>query len=571
MAHSVLPPDRLPLELWQQIAAHAVNSPQDRGWVWLLPWLAVAPLSLARNMHGAAFSLIFRDVWWKFDGTNGVADRALVCRMLERDEEYHLAIRSLTLSTRRRVYGYETEIVPVLLEALARFPMLREFAWNDSLGPMPLSVLQTLLSSNRQLETLRIGTAPSAISPVDLSGFPNFVDLKVYYDSASIDVGIAQILCPHSLRSLEFDHDLYSVDRVAVALEALVDNALSLCVLRLGGSCMGWDLGSRESSYTFLHTVSLTLITPPPDTGLDFTHIPTLTSLTLDSIVEIHNFDSLPICIRTPHTLRHLDLRDVEPAVLGTSIIGGVHCAFLDSLTLWGVPLTQEDMNSIFAPQFSGGTISASPTPSPCVLKKLELRSPVDPTLFASTLRSSHPFPALLHLCFDIDNEDVLNSLPPFLSRANVLQQLELNAFRYVMNGIKAPSFLSPPSFRTAFKAAEHLRHISLPVHRLELRHPLFHELGEALQHISSLTLMLQEQWDPQPHLIENTLKAFSKFSQLQTLVIDKQQITLLHDADVEQLSANVPTLRTFTFGNKTWEIQRHAITGAFQRVVMEK
>ncbi|KAJ7031724.1 hypothetical protein C8F04DRAFT_1235791 [Mycena alexandri] len=517
MAHSVLPPDRLPFELWQQIATHVIQSPrQDHGWVvsQLLPWLAVAPLSLARNMHGAAFSLIFRRVWWNFDGRNGVADRALVSRALERDEEYLLAIRSLKLSTPPAgSEKAETEIVPVLLEALVRFLMLREFSWDGHLGPIPLSVLQTLLSANRELVTLSIGATHSAISPVDLSGFLNLVNLEVYYSkSVSLELGRAQILCPHSLRSLEFD--LYSDDRDAVAFEALVDNALSLCVLRLGGPCIIWDLGNRESSYTFLHTVSLILITPPPDTGLDFTHLPTLTSLTLDSITNIQNFGSLPICIRTPHTLRHLDLSNIEPVEPGTSILGGVHLASLDSLALWEIPLTQEDMNLVFAPQFSRGTISsASPTLSPCMLKKLELQNPVDPSLLAVAIQSSHPFPALLHLRFDIASRALLDSLPLFLSRANALQQLELeDPFRFVVHGIKAPSFLSPPSVRTAFKAAERLRHISLPIHRLELRHPIFHELGEALQHISSLTLTLQEQWDPQPHLIENTFKAFSKF-----------------------------------------------------------
>ncbi|KAJ7031733.1 hypothetical protein C8F04DRAFT_1397058 [Mycena alexandri] len=241
-----------------------------------------------------------------------------------------------------------------------------------------------------------------------------------------------------------------------------------------------WGVETRESSFTFLHTVSLILITPPPDTGLDFTHIPTLTSLTLDSIPNIQNFGSLPICIRTPHTLRHLDLSNIEPAEPGTSILGGIDLASLDSLALWEVPLTHGDMDSIFAPQFSDGTMPfAQPTPRPCMLKRLEMTH-VNPSLLAATLRSSHPFPTLLHLRFNIGNEALLDSLPSFLGRANVLQELELDGFRHVLY---------------------------------------------------------------QPRVIDDELKAFSKFTQLQTLSIRYSTGGMDHmvpftDTEVEKLSA---------------------------------
>ncbi|KAJ7774060.1 hypothetical protein B0H16DRAFT_1510898 [Mycena metata] len=532
----VLPPDRLPLELWRRIAANVVNSPPDHGRAGatrLLPWLGVSPLSLARNMHGAAFPLVFRDVWWKLDGPDG-ADRALVCRMLEQEQDCIQVIRSLTLSTRQRrgshnpdVPGYEdaeTEIVPILLKALERFPMLREFAWDDRIGPMPISVLQTLLSANKQLETLRIGAAHSAISPLDLSGFLNLVDLEVYCDSASLDVSTAQILCPDSLRSLTLNlypsTYLHSDDVVSATFETSVGNCRALSVLRLGGLFVGFNFGGLESSYTFLHTISLTLITPP-----------------------------------------------VEPAAPGTSI--------------GAVPLTKGDADLIFAPQISSGTISsASPAPSPCTLKRLELRNHHTQAFMVRAMRSSRPFPALLHFGLDINGQYLLDSLPLFLGRADALQRLDLRYLLYTMDGAIPPSFLLPPSLPTAFKAAANLRHISLPINRLYLGHPIFHELGDALPHVSSLALELSISPSPRMHdaftdleHIHDTVKAFSKFTRLQTLVItlnlNPSHPILFSDADLEQLAAHVPTLRTFTF-RKTWEIQRNAITGKLLCIVQE-
>ncbi|KAJ7769462.1 hypothetical protein B0H16DRAFT_1517904 [Mycena metata] len=524
-------------------------------------------------MHGAAFYFISRVVWWKFDRKrkNGFADRALVSRVLKRDDECLLAVRSLKLSTRggEDYKDAETEIVPVLLEALARFPKLREFDWDGTLGPMPRSVLQTLLSANRQLETLRIGVV-CAISPLDISGFPNLVNLEVNLEvncgAASLGVGTAKILCPHSLRSLELDfHSRFRSDDMISAtfnkFQVLVDNTLSLGVLYLRGWCIRWDLGRHISSYTFLHTMSLSEITPPPDTGLDFTHLPTLANLTLDTIGDI-NCGSLHICIRTPDTLRNLELTNVWPAVLGTNILRGVHLASLDSLALWGVPLTREDMDSIFAPQDSDGAVPL--THRPCMLKTLKIHRLPSLSRSAATIRSSRSFPALLHLGLDIDDddddEDLLDSLLLFLGRATALQKLELRCGE------------TPPPWKTAFKAATNLRYISLHIHRLTPDHFIFHELGDALQHVSSLTLAVDGRWVPELHLTDDILRGFSKFTQLQTLVVEYYSWsgTVHDDPNVEQLSIYVPTLRTFTFGRRTWEIQRHAITGAFQRADME-
>ncbi|KAJ7034829.1 hypothetical protein C8F04DRAFT_1100193 [Mycena alexandri] len=546
-------------------------------------------------MHGAAFPLVFRDVWWKLDGPEEI-NGALVCRMLEREEECLGVIRSLTLSTRRVPGTYnpdgpgsedaETKITPVLLEALARFPVLREFAWDERIGPMPISVLQTLLSANKQLETLRIGAAYSAISPLDLSGFLNLVDLEVYCDSASLDVSTVQILCPDSLRFLALNlytpAYFHSDDVVSATFEALVGNSRALSVLRLGGLFVGFDFGGLESSYTFLHTISLKLITPPVGTGLDFIDFPALTSLTLHSIWGIPNIGSLPICIRTPHTLRNLNLYQIEPAAPGTSILGGVHFVSLDSLVVGAVPLTQGDADSIFAPQISTGTISsASAAPSPCTLKRLELRNHHTQAFMAGAMRSSRPFPALLYFGLDINGQHLLDSLPLFLGRTDALQRLDLRYLLYTMEGAIPPSFLSPPSLPTAFRAAANLRHISLPINRLHLGHPIFHKLGDALQHVSSLALELlispthrqmQDMLTDLDH-IHDTVKAFSKFPRLQYLVINldlnPSHPILFSDADLEQLAAHVPTLRTFTF-RKTWEIQRNAITGELLRIVRE-
>ncbi|KAJ7034818.1 hypothetical protein C8F04DRAFT_1100173 [Mycena alexandri] len=440
-------------------------------------------------MHGAAFSSCFRDVWWKLDGpeeTNGAL----------REEECLGVIRSLTLSTRRVPGTYnpdgpgsedaETKITPVLLEG--------------PIGPMPISVLQTLLSANKQLETLRIGAAYSAISPLDLSGFLNLVDLEVYCDSASLDVSTVQILCPDSLRFLALNlytpAYFHSDDVVSATFEALVGNSRALSVLRLGGLFVGFDFG-------------------------------------------------------------------IEPAAPGTSILGGVHFVSLDSLVVGAVPLTQGDAGLIFAPQISTGTSSsASAASSPCTLKRLELRNDHTQAFMAGAMRSSRPFPALLYFGLDINGQHLLDSLPLFLGRTDAL------------HGAIPPSFLSPPSLPTAFRAAANLRHISLPINRL-------HWLGDALQHVSSLALELlispthrhmQDMLTDLDH-IHDTVKAFSKFPQLQYLVINldlnPSPPILFSDADLEQLAAHVPTLRTFTF-RKTWEIQRNAITGELLRIVRE-
>ncbi|KAJ7716608.1 hypothetical protein B0H16DRAFT_1476631 [Mycena metata] len=403
-----------------------------------LPWLAVAPCSLAQNMHDAAFSVIFRHVWWKWKWYGQVAGRALICRILERD---------LKLSVQTNYRDVETEIVPVLVEALAQFPMLREFDWDKSLGSMPLVVLQTLLSANEQLEKLRIQTG----SPVDLSGFSNLVNLEVYdCDSESPDTGTPQIRCPDSLQSLNLY--LYSYNRATLA--ALVENTLSLRVLRLVGPCIRWDLVRHISSYTFLHTISLIEITPPLDTGLDFTHLPTLANLTLHTIRDIQNCGSLPICIRTPHILRNFKLTQVWPAVLETSVLGGVDIASLDSMSLRGVTLTQGDMDSIFAPQFSEST--GPPAHGPCMLKALELHY-LNPSLLVAALRSSRPFPALLHLCVSFADTDLLDSLPSFLAQVNTLQRLELESICHYMQDGEGSFFPWPPSFLLAFRNAQNL------------------------------------------------------------------------------------------------------------------
>ncbi|KAJ7716617.1 hypothetical protein B0H16DRAFT_1801026 [Mycena metata] len=513
MAYRVLPPDSLPLELWQQIVSHLVD-PQRHAHDWivsqLLPWLAVAPCSLAQNMHDAAFSVIFRRVWWKFYGLGEVNDRVLMFRMLEREQECLLVLRSLKLSAQTSYRGFETEIVPVLVEAFAQFPMLREFDWDKSFGSTPLVVLQTL----------RTG------SPVDLSGFPNLANLEVYdYDSEFLETGTPQIQTPYNLSTSIW-------------------------------SCIRWDLGRHISSYyTFLHTISLMAITPPPDTGLDFTHLPTLANLTLDTIADIQNCGSLPICIRTPHTLRNLELTQVWPTVLGTSVLGGVEIASLDSLSLRGVTLTRGDMDSIFAPQFSDGTGPPAPV---------------------AALRSSRPFPALLHLCVSFGDTDLLDPLPSFLAQVNTLQRLELESICHYMQDGEGSFFPWPPSFLLAFRNAQNLRHLSLRIRKLTLDHPIFHGLGDAVQHISSLTLKIEKPWDRQPQAIDDQLKAFSKFMRLQILSIYQCGAAARHpvpfsEAVVEKLAASVPTLRHCLLLEKAWEIQRHAITGEFQRLVAEE
>ncbi|KAF7356234.1 hypothetical protein MVEN_00954800 [Mycena venus] len=427
-------PDALPPELWREIAVHIAGAPKSGGDSHLKSWLSVAPASLARHMHDAAFAILFRDVKIIIGYNEAVKASTYLSRILERSEACIQAARRIDVWPRVDIYSYAEEIkdqiVHAFATALPRFPMLQEFFWHEqSVLPMPLRILRTLLSVNKQLRILDIGPIHPDPPRIDLAGLTQLAELSIHYEE-DIEIGSTHILFPKNLQTLHLTHA--RVDDIST-FETLANNALSLGTVELTQVNVGSNFWSRRTPYTALHTISLAFITLPLDPGFDFTAISALDSLSLRFVNEVRQIGSLPIGIRAPDTLRHFRLGTVRTIRPETSLLLGVNILGLESLDVTDINLTPEDINSILLPDQHDAHRAAdtqSPPrqslPLPYNLTKLRLGE-MQMSILATVLKSTCSFPVLRDLEFRIDRDDFADffeSLGSFLGRCPALENL---------------------------------------------------------------------------------------------------------------------------------------------------
>ncbi|KAJ7657829.1 hypothetical protein DFH06DRAFT_1197281, partial [Mycena polygramma] len=501
-------PDVLPLELWHDIAA-LIPMPESH----LVPWLSVAPGAVARHMHDAAFAILFRDVRLKLYGG---ADSALahLARVLARSERCILAVRRLDIWSTSACVTYDAECIDALAlglaDALPRFPMLQEFIWdNDEEIELPMHprILETLLSANKQLQVLQIGAMDPNAPQIDLAGLNQLVSLQVTYR------GPPNILFPKNLQSV----NLLSTMLDRSHLDPVVNNAVSLSKVTFSRMVIPSNLWYREP-YSALHTIYLQDITPPMETGLDFSGIATLNTLYLRYIDGVQSINPWPICILTPESLLNCTLIHVSAAWENSSVLPGVNLLTLDSLDLRFITLTPEDVYNIFVPHWNfdvDGT--APPLAAPRVtlpafqLTHLKLCSDISSVVIGS----SRPFPALRTLEIRVQHGpvpvDFFDCLGFFLSRVNTLETLVLESRNPHLEEAMVGS-----SFVSCLKTARNLRHFAFPVNTLTLNHPFFHELGDALLHVPTISVSLPDWMSYKAFTeIENRFHALSKFANL--------------------------------------------------------
>ncbi|KAJ7740593.1 hypothetical protein B0H16DRAFT_1464822 [Mycena metata] len=571
-------PDLLPLELWHEIAA---NAAQHAGTLHLKSWLAIAPGTAARHMHDAAFAILFRDVRLGLDHDTPARALAKLTRILH-NEQCVEVIRSLEVyATFPEEKGWKykdtgNELERALANALPRFPLLRKFAWDKAFIPLPPTILRTLLSANKQLEILNIGLVCPDTPQIDLAGLSELVDLQLDYQEL-VEPGSTEILFPKSLHSLSLSSPGI---RGISSFENFANHAVSLNAVSLDGMVIKSDFWSSQSPYTALHTVCLTSITPPNDTGLDFRGIDSLDTLILRRIEDIQDIGSLSLCIRTPSTLRNLEISHVSAASGDTSVILGINIVALHSLDLTAVSLFSEDLGAMF---FGEGNTPATPA-----VRKLRLCE-LDMEALVVMLKSSPPLPTLHDLEFRLSNEegvsitDFTEALASFLDHAVPALQslvLDIQVSEWSARGEwddlaydELEDAFIDPILLSALRTTGHLQHITLPIWNLTLDHPIFHELGDALLHVPALSLRC-ESWNRHEtvayRFTPNEFQALSKFTGLRDLQISDRGGTgeRLGRADVENLSRHVPTLRTFTAHGETWQIFRDAVGGDFRTAV---
>ncbi|KAJ7145756.1 hypothetical protein C8R44DRAFT_845159 [Mycena epipterygia] len=391
-------PDSLPLELWYEIVGHAVGHGDD-GLHLIIPWLAVAPLSVARHMHDAAFPIVFQSVRMVIG--HGSADDALkyLSRILERNEECVQAVRSIDVWARADIMAYDAKIAEQLAvalgNALPRFPMLEKFSWDYEFLPIPISLLRMILADSTRLEGLGIGRInPGPVVPqIKLAVTPQLIHLYIL-DYAPGDASSGTLL--HHSR-LEFLH-LHRVDN-PTASDTLTRNASSLREVTLGGMNIGSVF--LHTPYTVLETIRLQSVSPPSGTGLDFSSISTLKTLSLRRVGGLVNIGFLDGCIRTPKTLQNLRLSDVSSPLPGINFLSGVNIPTLDSLDLTNVPLSGQDIISIFSPR-----IEDASDPVCARLTKLKIHDGYTVPFLPEVLTSSHCLPSLRELEIKISNPD---------------------------------------------------------------------------------------------------------------------------------------------------------------------
>ncbi|KAJ7166604.1 hypothetical protein C8R46DRAFT_1094900 [Mycena filopes] len=569
-----LVPDLLPLELWHEIAAYAV---QRVGSLHLKSWLSVAPGTAARHMHDAAFAILFRDLKVVLDP--GKVHRALSKLFrIARHEQFTQVIRSLDVYANfpeEEGWKYQelgNELATALIAALPRFTMLRKFAWDKAFVPLPPSILRTLLSANKQLETLNIGLIHPETPQIDLAGLSELRHLQLDYQEL-IRPGSTEILFPEPLESLCLSSPGINGPS---AFATFTNHAVSLNMVYLDGMVINSAFWSSQSPYTVLHTISLTSITPPNDTGLDFLGIDTLHTLILCQIEDVRNIGSLSACIRAPCTLRNLELSHVSAALPDTSVLLGINIVALDSLALTSVSLTEEDLDPIFLGHADVGLRTLR-------LCELDMRDLLE------LLKSSPPCPTLHELELRLlNNESVpiarfTEALASFLEQAAPALEtlmLDIQVSEWSARGDwddlaydDLEDALIDPLFLATLKTTRQLRQITIPVWNLTLEHPVLHELGEALLHVPAISLRCQS-WNRHESVVsrftKDDLHVLSKFTGLMDLQILDRTGTgeRVERTDVENLSQHVPTLRTFTAHGEGWEILRDPLTGLSQRVV---
>ncbi|KAJ7657828.1 hypothetical protein DFH06DRAFT_1473109 [Mycena polygramma] len=559
-------PDALPLELWHDIAA-LIPVPDSH----LVPWLSVGPGSVARHMHDAAFAILFRDLRLKLSsgGFIGDVDKALahLARVLARNEECILAVRRLEIYSICACVQYNAESIDALARGLAnalpRFPMLQEFIWdNDEEIELPMHprILETLLSANKQLQVLQIGAMDPHTPHVDLAGLDQLVSLQVTYS------GPPNILFPENLKAV----NLLSTMLDGNHPEPLVNNAVSLNEVTFARMVIPSNLWYREP-YSALHTIYLLDITPPMDTGLDFSAVATLDTLYLRYIDGVQNIVPWPItCIMTPGNLRNFTLISVSAAWEDSSLLFGVNLLTLDSLDLEFITLTPEDIHQIFVPRWDFNNTAPPLAPQPFQLTHLKLGDDIASVVLAS----SRLFPALCTLEIRILGHgsvppiDFFNHLGSFVSGVNTLDKLVIES----QNHHVQDAMFGSSSFMSCLRTANNLRHFAFPVNALTLDHPLFHEFGDALLHVREISVSFPD-WSNYKDFteIENGFHALSKFANLTHLYIHtgyRGRAVIIAQSVVENLARRVPSLRMLIEQGVLWEIQRHAITRELQRVV---
>ncbi|KAJ6482971.1 hypothetical protein C8R47DRAFT_1133412 [Mycena vitilis] len=200
-------------------------------------------------------------------------------------------------------------------------------------------ILKTLVSANKHLQVLQIGAMDPYTSQIDLAGLNQLVSLEVMYS------GPPNILFPKNLKTVSLLSTVLDGNHV----EPLVNNAISLSKVTFSRMVIPSDLWYREP-YSSLHTIYLQDITPPMETGLDFSGIATLDTLYLRYIDDVQSIIPRPICIMTPQNLRNFTLISVSAAWDASSLLLGVNLLILDSLDLEFISLTPEDIYQIFVP-----------------------------------------------------------------------------------------------------------------------------------------------------------------------------------------------------------------------------
>ncbi|KAJ7147238.1 hypothetical protein C8R46DRAFT_1231835 [Mycena filopes] len=172
-----------------------------------------------------------------------------------------------------------------------------------------------------------------------------------------------------------------------------------------------------------------------------------------------------------------------------------------------------------------------------------------------------------------------VHSLPFLLAHAPVVQTLALDIFAYSRDKNEVGEFdrvmLASTKFLSSLKMANRLRHIRVPVVALTLSHPIFNGLGDVLLHVPAITLECHiwerdlEEVDSCGLFTRHELGRLSKFTGLKDLTIVHRLGRGDHfgRTDIENAARHVPMLRTFAVDKKIWEIQRHGITGKFERV----
>ncbi|KAJ7482159.1 hypothetical protein B0H11DRAFT_2021843 [Mycena galericulata] len=582
-------PDSLALELWREIAAHipCEDSPLN-----LKPWLAVGPLSSARNMHDAAFARIFREVSFVvYDTAAPVTER--LSRLRERPacaaavrcldmcfqvSDLKLSLEEIDAEAEKMLEaGYRISVA--LTSSLEDFPLLQEFQWDDRSAisggiPMNVEILTALRSFNPNLKKLVMGYMHAMGNTIDLGGFEHLVHLEFEGWTSAVAV------LPNKLESVRFTLFPFPPSEYDLLAETLMRNASSLGEITIVSMRLPRNVWVLPSPYARLHTITLQEVTPPVATGLDFSNISTLRSLSLSEIHDLAVIEPLGICIRTPDTLKQFRLYNVSSSSATNSLLMGVPVAAIDTLSLQGVALNPADIAHIFGTQ-SPDSDGQRPS-GPRVLELLD----TDP--FALSFSASRIFPVLQYLRCSInlaapEAENHFNTLASFISRhAGTLESLEL--------GVKWPQGLHPTlemterggndldknilasNLLSSLKEAVHLRDLEIDICALAPDALLFHELGDAILHIPSILLKcrfadldLKENNEGVPadylSFTENDLHLFFKFRALRRLELINLGSLCLERSAVEQLGRHMPKLIELQLSSNScltsWVIQR--------------